>query len=144
MRNPHHIAYRTLHMLVYPTPVLPFLSEWGDVQDIRNQGIFFLPPQNLLYPLRILMALLVRSAVMPSYGLVRMKCGSCESCITYSSSIITYRPSSWRLSAIHDAISTMILLRYQHWSLLLFSLVQPLSPGRRKLHTCLPRISHDT
>ena len=46
--------------------------------------------------------------------------------------------------AIHDAISTMILLRYQHWSLLLFSLVQPLSPGRRKLHTCLSRISHDT
>ena len=90
------------------------------------------------------MVLLARSAVMPSYGLVRMKCGSCESCITYSSSIITYRPSSWRLSAIHDAISTMILLRYQHWSLLLFSLVQPLSPGRRKLHTCLSRISHDT
>lgn len=56
------------------------------------------------------MALLARSAVMPSYGLVRMKCGSCESCITYSSSIITYRPSSWRLSAIHDAISTPF-----HW-----------------------------
>ena len=56
------------------------------------------------------MALLARSPVMPSYGLVRMKCGSCESCITYSSSIITYRPSSWRLSAIHDAISTPF-----HW-----------------------------
>ena len=56
------------------------------------------------------MALLTRSAVMPSYGLVRMKCGSCESCITYSSSIITYRPSSWRLSAIHDENSTPF-----HW-----------------------------
>ena len=66
--------------------------------------------KTILYPLRILMVLLARSAVMPSYGLVRMKCGSCESCITYSSSIITYRPSSWRLSAIHDAISTSF-----HW-----------------------------
>ena len=96
----------------YPEELL--LNWMGKVQQIRNQGISFLPPQNLLYPLRILMALLARSAVMPSYGLVRMKCGSCESCITYSSSIIAYRPSSWRLSAIHDAISTMILLQYQH------------------------------
>lgn len=30
-----------------PHLFLPFLSEWGDVQDIRNQGISFLPPQNL-------------------------------------------------------------------------------------------------
>ncbi len=78
---------------------------------------------------------LIRSNAIIRIG--QVNCGSCESCITYSSSIITYRPSSWRLSAIHDAISTMIL-QYQHWSLLLFSLVQPLSPGRRKLHTCLP------
>lgn len=43
--------------------------------------------------------------VIPSYGLVKIKLGSWDSIITYSSSIITYFASFLSLSINHDAIS---------------------------------------
>lgn len=52
-------------------------------------------------------AVFATSSVMPSYsyGLVRMKCGSSESSITYSSSMTTYRVFLSVLSDNQDAIS---------------------------------------
>ena len=80
------------------------LPDWGRGYKII---LYFL---KIFYPLRIEIALLACSSVIPSYGLVKMKCGTWESRITYSSSIITYRISCFAYLDSHEAISTPLFL----------------------------------
>ena len=55
------------------------------------------------------MALSASKSVMPSKGLVRMKCGNWESSITYSSSMMTYRASWAAFSNSQNSISMPLL-----------------------------------
>ena len=79
------------------------LPDWG-------RGFKEILFYRFFYSFSIEMALFACSSVIPSYGLVKMKCGNWESRITYSSSIITYRISCFAYLDSHEAISTPLFL----------------------------------
>ena len=80
------------------------LPDWG-------RGFKEILFYRFFYSFSIEMALFACSSVIPSYGLVKMKCGNWESRITYSSSIITYRISCFAYLDSHEAISTPLFCR---------------------------------
>ena len=67
--------------------------------------IYFL---NFFYPFSIEMALFACSSVIPSYELVKMKCATWESRITYSSSMITYLVLCFPCSDNYKVISCFL------------------------------------